>query len=54
MLLQGHMEPAPSELFGAWREKGVMRREDLPALYLYGQEFALPTGERERRHRGRA
>ena len=35
--------------FGEWRERGVLRREDAPALYVYAQEFALASGERHRR-----
>src|SRR5205085_11021006 len=35
--------------FAAWQEKGVLRRDDPPALYLYAQEFTLPTGARHRR-----
>jgi uncharacterized protein (DUF1015 family) len=35
--------------FTAWREAGILQRDPEPALYLYGQEFALPGGERKRR-----
>src|SRR5438477_2887826 len=35
--------------FRDWQGAGALRREDQPALYLYGQEFTLPTGERLRR-----
>jgi len=38
-----------AETFGAWRREEILRRDPLPALYLYEQEFSLGDEDRVRR-----
>jgi uncharacterized protein (DUF1015 family) len=35
-----------AERLATWRRKGVLRRDQQPALYVLAQDFTLPTGER--------
>jgi uncharacterized protein (DUF1015 family) len=38
-----------AQRFREWRDQGILRREEQPALYLYSQEFTLPNRQRLRR-----
>ena len=38
-----------AERLAAWRRKGVLRRDQQPALYVLAQDFTLPTGEKRTR-----
>jgi len=38
-----------AETFDAWRREGILRRDPVPALYLYEQEFSLGDEHRLRR-----
>jgi uncharacterized protein (DUF1015 family) len=38
--------------FAAWRADGILRRDDVPALYVHEQEFVLPGSEERRVQRG--
>ncbi len=56
-LPEGSEDPAESEnryaraasLSGAWRDERVLALEEQPALYLYAQDFRLPSGAALRR-----
>ena len=38
--------------FREWREKGVLRQDPLPSIYLYTQRFTLPNSSQEMERRG--
>jgi uncharacterized protein (DUF1015 family) len=41
-----------ARLFGAWRSEGALRKDRLPALYVYEQEYTVPGTSARRVQRG--
>lgn len=41
-----------ARLFAAWRTEGVLRKDRLPALYVYEQEYTIPGTSTRRAQRG--